>query len=250
MRKINNIDLFIIANFILLVISLIYFDRSDLDFKIQNIFFDFEQKMWFVNAQDPIKKIIFYQLPKVLFGLIATAYLVLVIFGFKILPKSQIWRYRLNSKWSNKIIQNRHKFLLILFGLVLIPLIAGNIKKFTNIYCPSQLEVYGGRYPYAGIFRNYPENLALEKKGKCFPAGHSITGFALIIFFFAASNKKQKIISFFAAFFIGWILGFYQIAKGAHFLSDTIVSMFVCFLLGGLIARIYAANSKNHLAPI
>lgn len=218
-------DWFLIIALALLVAALWFFNKSAIDIEFQNHFYNFEDKSWAIDKDEPIKKFIFYKFPKIIFGVLIVVFLALSIIAFK--------------RKKDFLFDRRHQFLLIFLGLVLIPLIAGNIKKFTNIYCPNQLEIYGGKYPYVKILEEYPQDFKQIKKGKCFPAGHAVTGFALFIFFFALRKKSHKIIGFFSAIVIGWVLGLYQIAKGVHFFGDTVITMLVCFILAGLITRIY-----------
>lgn len=225
LKKIRKIDLLIIASAALTLLAIMVFHLLDIDVEIQNHLFDFENKTWLVDRNEPVKRLLIYKLPKVLFGLVMIASLVLAILGFK--------------KKSSFLFHNRHKFFLLFFGLAFISLIAGNIKKFTNIYCPCQLEIYDGTKPYIKILENYPQEFRSEKRGVCFPAGHAVTGFALFILFFIFETKSRKIISLFGALIFGWILGFYQMAKGVHFFSDTFISMLLCFLLAAIIARLY-----------
>ncbi len=218
--KISNqsIDSYIAASAILLVLSLILTQVLDFDIYLQN--FLFVNNTWLIDKDEIVKKIIFYKLPKIFFG-VAIAYL---------LVQSIILYRKRNSKF--------HAIFLTFLGFALIPLIAGNVKKFTNIYCPNQLEIYGEHKPYVKIFDKYPAGFKQEKKGKCFPAGHAVTGFALFILFFSLQGNA-RIYGFGAAMILGWILGFYQMAKGAHFFSDTWVAMLLCFLLAAAIARVY-----------
>jgi membrane-associated PAP2 superfamily phosphatase len=215
-KTLQKIDWLIIASLALLALVLYFTQISDFDVKIQNHFFDFEKKKWLIDKSEPVAKFFFYQLPKIFFA--AT---IIVSLAAVILKK------------------NRQKALLIFLGLSLIPLIVGNIKKFTNIYCPTQLEIFDGDRPYVKIFSKYPQNFQNEKAGKCFPAGHAITGFAFFILCFVFAKKSHQIFTFVAVTIYGWILGFYQILKGAHFVSDTLVSMLACFLMAALIAKIY-----------
>ncbi len=209
---------------ILIALSLWVFDASNFDIYLQNHLFDFANNSWAIDEREPIKKFIFYNFPKILFG-------VIVIFcGFKAL--------------QNKNGQ-RQKFIAIAAGLLLISLISGNIKKFTNIYCPNQLEIYNGSYPYVKILHQYPENFIQEKSGKCFPAGHCITGFAFFILFFVLDKKRNRIFGLVGALSAGWILGLYQMLKGAHFFSDTFVSMLICFLLANLIGLFYQTRHQR-----
>ena len=209
-------NLVIIASLALLALALYFAQYSDFDVKMQNHFFDFGAKKWLVDKSEPVAKFFFYQLPKFLFGVVIVASLTFAVIG-----------------------KNRRKFFLIFLGLALIPLTVGNIKKFTNIYCPTQLEIFDGDKPYVKIFSKYPQDFKSDKAGKCFPAGHAITGFAFFILCFVFIKKSHKIYAFFAVTIYGWILGSYQILKGAHFFSDTLVSMLACFLMAAIIAKIY-----------
>lgn len=208
----------ILTNLILIALSLWLFDVTNFDTYLQNHFFDFINKSWLIDAREPIKKFIFYIFPKILFGGV-------VIFCiFKAI------------KTKN---EQRQKFIIIVTGLLLISLVSGNIKKFTNIYCPNQLEIYNGQYPYVKILQQYPADFTQEKLGKCFPAGHCITGFAFFILFFVLEKKRNRIFGLIGAFSAGWILGLYQMFKGAHFFSDTFISMLICFLLANLVGLFY-----------
>ncbi len=210
---------------IFIIVFLILFHIFNLDIIIQNNFFNFVTEKWFVDKDELVKKIIFYKIPKIFISLNILTFFALSIYSFK--------------KKSYKFHKYRHQILLIFLGLSLIPLIAGNVKKFTNTYCPSQLEIYGGDKPYIKIFDSYPVNFVQEKKGKCFPAGHVTSVFAFYILFFALKSYRQKIISFLLATLFGWIIGLYQILKGAHFVSDTLITMLVCFLLACYITMFY-----------
>lgn len=221
----SNINLILILFTIALVASLFFFEYSDFDILVQNYFFDFSKKSWLVDKDEPIKKFIFYKFPKFLFGAALLWLLGSLFLGFK--------------KKNNFCQKNKNLLLLIFLGMALIPLIAGNIKKFTNVYCPCQLTIYGGDKPYVKIFDSYPDNFYQEKRGKCFPAGHAVTGFSLFILFFALRQKNHKILGLLIALICGWILGVYQIAKGVHFFGDTFISMIICFMLAALIAKIY-----------
>ncbi|MBM5782377.1 MAG: phosphatase PAP2 family protein [Pelagibacterales bacterium] len=225
----NKFYLLLLAN-ILLLSSLLWVNFSNIDIEIQNYFFDLQTNSWIVDKEEPLGKLIFYKLPKVLFGLAILGTLIFAILGFK--------------KKNAFLFSNRHNLLLIFLGFCLIPLIAGNIKKFTNIYCPCQLTLYGGDKPYVKIFDHYPAEFQQNKVGQCFPAGHAVTGFALFILFFAFKGRNQKIIAFLSAFFFGWILGLYQMMKGAHFFGDTLIAMLICFLLAAIIAKIYSKFTR------
>lgn len=213
--QIKKIDWLIASTIALLFASLYFFNYSDFDLKFQAILFNQETKTWLFDRDEPIKKFLFYNFPKIIFGIGVFALFATYL----------------------RLRKSRHLFILL--GLIFIPLIAGNIKKFTNIYCPNQLEIYGGKYPYVKIFESYPQDFVAKNKGQCFPAGHCVTGFALMILFFALRDKKSRLLGLFVGIFLGWILGFYQMARGVHFFGDTFVSMILCFLLAALIYKFF-----------
>ncbi len=216
--QLQKINLLIVIDLALIAASLWLINFTDIDTEIQKYLFDFENKTWLFNKNEPVKKFIFYIFPKIALG-------VAIVFCLVASYLSSVEKKRI--------------FLLIFLGLSLIPLIAGNIKKFTNIYCPDQLEIYNGDKPYVRIFESYPADFQQTKKGQCFPAGHPTTGFSLFILFFALPTKRQQIFGLTSAVTLGWITGFYQMAKGAHFFGDTLVTMLVCFLIAAITARAF-----------
>lgn len=233
--KIPALDFLIVVNLVLICLALWFTQNHDFDLTLQKYFFDSTTKTWLIDeSREPIKTFIFYLFPKIIFGVLAFVLLACTLIAFK----------RKNRK-NDFFSRNRQTFSLILLGLILIPLIAGNVKKFTNIYCPKQLEIYNGSYPYVKIFDSYPAEFVQNKKGQCFPAGHCVTGFALFILFFALRKKSHKFFALAASLTAGWTLGVYQMAKGAHFFSDTFVAMLLCFLLAALITRIYDARLQK-----
>jgi membrane-associated PAP2 superfamily phosphatase len=237
----KKIEALIIVNLLLIVLALVAINFSEIDLVIQNWFFDFEKKTWAIDKNEAISKFIFYQLPKVLFGIL----MFVCFFGIVFSTNKTKSRFRIcDSNFGCFLTKNYQRLWLIFLGLAIIPLIAGNIKKYTNIYCPGQLKIFDGDKPYVKIFDSYPPNFMQTKKAQCFPAGHAVTGFALLILFFALPKKRQRILGFLGASIFGWILGFYQMAKGAHFFGDTLVSYLTCFFLAGLITRIFLKFSK------
>lgn len=225
LQQIKETNRWIIFSLVTIFIVLCAINYSEIDLQIQNLFFDFKNKTWLIDKNESVKKFIFYQFPKIILGCLIFFCLTASILGFK--NKSDFFH------------KNRHKFFLIFLGLALIPLIVGNVKKFTNIYCPTQLEIYDGKYPYVKIFESYSADFIQLKKGKCFPGGHAVSGFALLILFFAFEKKSLRIFSLSGTIIYGWILGLYQMAKGVHFFGDTIVTMLLCFLVAAIINRLY-----------
>jgi membrane-associated PAP2 superfamily phosphatase len=225
-KSFKSIDLIILFNILLIILAIIWIDKSNIDLTIQNYLFDFESKRWLVDKDEPIAKLIFYKLPKYILGLIICSSLIILALNAK-------------NKLPVYFKKHNHQIFILLLGLTIIPLVVGNIKKFTDIYCPNQLSVYNGKYPYIRILDASPTDLKLQKKGKCFPAGHAVTGFCFMILFFVFKKRIWKFSGLLFGVIFGWVLGFYQMAKGAHFFGDTFMAMLCCFFVASLIVRIF-----------
>lgn len=115
--------------------------------------------------------------------------------------------------------------LLLLSSILIVPLIFGGAKQFTDVYCPRQLEVFGGKYAQQGVLecRN-PANEG-RSRGKCFPAGHASGGFALMMLFFCFRSRYARWLGLCAGLGAGWSMGVYQMLRGEHFFSHTLFTM-------------------------
>ncbi len=232
----RKIDLVILGNILLIILAIILIDKTNIDLTIQNLLFDFNHTKWLVDKNEPVAKFFFYNLPKYLLGLTIISSLLILILNHKNKLPSSFKKYQ------------RQIFILFL-GITIIPLVAGNIKKFTDIYCPNQLAIYDGKYPYTKILEPYPVDFKPLKKGQCFPAGHAVTGFCFMILFFVFKGRAWKITGLLSGVVLGWVLGSYQMFKGVHFFGDTLVGMLCCFLVALLIVRFVDVVWKNRSQP-
>ena len=77
-----------------------------------------------------------------------------------------------------------------------------------------------------------------KSKIKCWPAGHASGGFALLSLFFLFKTEKNRKKSIVFALIVGWSMGLYKMFVGDHFLSHTIITMVLSWLLILLIVKI------------
>ena len=105
---------------------------------------------------------------------------------------------------------NKNALLVVLLSCVLVPLFIGYLKSVTNIPCPTDLEHYGGSYPYVTMLSDYPSTFQQSGSIKCYPAGHASGGFALMSLFFLFSNGRKKKIALVSAILFGWTIGNYK----------------------------------------
>lgn len=188
---------------------------------------------WFVDGENPLGKVFFYNGPKAL--IIATA----VGFGvFALTPGRFMEKLRVRFPW----IPARRNALIITLCLALIPIACNRAKAVTNIYCPYEHTRYGGHAPYARLWDDYPaEFKAVQRanpreRGRGFPAGHASGGFALMSL--ALAFRRRRLIGVAIGTFAGWWMGLYQMAKGAHYLSHTLVTWCVAWIMIWTLTRL------------
>ncbi|MCL4790779.1 MAG: phosphatase PAP2 family protein [Gammaproteobacteria bacterium] len=112
------------------------------------------------------------------------------------------------------------------FLIVCIALGTGTVallKQTTNIDCPRSLAEFGGSQPYLSLFAKRP---AAQARARCFPGGHSSSGFALFAVYFLCRARSRRLAraSLALALSVGGLFAFGQEARGAHFLSHDVWS--------------------------
>jgi membrane-associated PAP2 superfamily phosphatase len=109
---------------------------------------------------------------------------------------------------------------------VLVPLIISVLKRQSVLHCPWDEQRYGGTAPYLKLLDAVPSSM---QAGHCFPAGHASTGLWLAAFcvFWLPHRPRVAIGVFFAGLGVGFVLGWVQQMRGAHFLSHTLWSMWI-----------------------
>jgi len=123
---------------------------------------------------------------------------------------------------------------LLLFLVLAMGLSTGTvslIKRESPKQCPYDLRIYGGYAPYIALFEKAPPGVM---PGKCWPAGHSSTGFCLMAFYFAGRylrNRRLANWGLFGGLGLGFILGFGRVMQGAHFLSHQLWAALICWLV-------------------
>ncbi len=112
--------------------------------------------------------------------------------------------------------------------------LVGVLKQTTNVACPWSLAGFGGDRPYVHLFAQRPAGFGMAR---CFPGGHSSSGFALFSLYFllAFRHPRAAKMALAAALLLGGVFAFGQEARGAHFLSHDLWSAalmwFVCLAI-------------------
>ncbi|MCF7954620.1 MAG: phosphatase PAP2 family protein [Phycisphaerae bacterium] len=205
----------------------ILFECTSLDLTVQDKFYDFQTGEWLIDRNNSLLDLFFYSGPKYL----------LVAFGVFCLGKV------IFTPKSKQPIRDRY-FKICLF-LALVPLTISGIKKVSNIYTPAQTDRYGGKYLHVGLFEDYPADFTPDKPGRGWPAGHASGGFSLMGLYYFFTKKSHRIFGLSLGLAAGWITGIYQTLNGQHYISHTIVTMLLAWMLINLIELIGQLKSSK-----
>lgn len=209
----------ILLSAIILLLTLLWFETTSTDIWLQNLLFNEYNNTWMIDTPGRLLSFIFYDGIKKLLIILSVAILISLLF-FK----------------NNKTVkQYRRGLRIVLLSLLIVPSVIGGLKATTNVACPRDIIVYGGSIPYIRVFESYQQGQKPEKNQRCFPAGHASGGFALMSLFFLFHSKRNRQRGLLFGLSIGGLMGSYKMLLGHHFLSHTIITMIIAWLLINLV---------------
>lgn len=206
------------------------FEFTGLDVWMQDRFYDFSAHTWVVNAKAPVPRLLFYTGPKVLIIVLGVGLLALA-------AGPACWRERRTLR--------RRDVWVALAVLASAPVLISGVKATTNIFCPYETRRYGGRAPYVRVLESYPEGDRPARRGRGFPAGHASGGFALLGLAGLAHTRRGRAGGVLIGLAAGWAMGGYQMLRGAHYLSHTVITMIVCWIVFLLWRRAMRATDNT-----
>ena len=121
-------------------------------------------------------------------------------------------------------------------------------KNLSTTSCPWDLAEFGGVARYAS---HWALGVVDGGGGRCFPAGHASAGFAFVGGFFALRHKAPAAARWWlaAAVLVGLVLGGAQQVRGAHFMSHTLWTGWLCWTVGWLCDLAASALRLRLAAP-
>ncbi|MGZ8545766.1 MAG: phosphatase PAP2 family protein [Sulfuricurvum sp.] len=200
---------------------ILFFGLSGADIWVQRHFYNLQTHQWIVDSNNSVLKFIFYDGIKRLLIVVAVLFLFGLIIGWK-------------KTWMKSY---KYGLIIVVLSSISVPLAVGSLKNVTNIPCPKSLDIFDGTYPHTCVWEKYPTKFCHLEKQKCWPAGHASGGFALLSLIFLFHSRRNKIIAGSVALVIGWSMGTYKMLIGDHFLSHSIITMVLAWLIIVLIAR-------------
>lgn len=215
---------------ILLFFSVLLFELSKIDILVQDYLYDFGAARWVLDRDEVISKFVFYDGIKIIIICFVLMLFVIAVF----------------FKHSHFVQNHKTGILIVLFSAVMVPLTVGALKAITNIPCPRDLTHYGGIYPHITLFMSYPQDFFQYENIKCYPAGHASGGFALLSLLFLVKKKSFKIMTAILVLSIGWAMGIYKMLIGDHFLSHTVITMILSWLIILIVAQsVYFLTNRS-----
>lgn len=213
----------IILTALILLFSIIFFGISDVDIALQDLFYNFQTNKWILSPYaEPYHFLLYYGIKRLLIAIAVMFLLALVFFR-----KSKIVR------------EYRKGMVILVLSAIFVPAIASGLKSQTNMPCPRDEVHYGGLYPRTAVWQSYDKEFKLtHHRTKCWPAGHASGGFALLSLFFLFKKRGNKKIGLAIGLSIGWAMGLYKMIIGDHFLSHTVITMILAWLIILIIAKL------------
>lgn len=107
-------------------------------------------------------------------------------------------------------------------------LVVSLIKSTSRTSCPWDLAEFGG---IAQHVSHWAWGMADGGPGRCFPAGHASAGFAFIGGYFALRHDAARAARIWlaASVAVGLLLGLVQQVRGAHYMSHTLWTAWLCW---------------------
>lgn len=201
---------------IALVGALAVFELTSIDLWLQDHFYDAGTRHWVVDEKAPVGRALFYNGPKAVVWVVGLTVLTLAAGP---------------ARWRERWQVDRRGLWLAVAVIATVPALAGLGKKYTNMFCPSEIRRYGGDVAYVKLCEPTPPDDVPPRRGGCFPAGHASGGFALMGLLAVRSSRQWRRGAILAGLALGWWMGGYQMLKGAHYLSHTVVTMLVAWLV-------------------
>lgn len=208
-----------LISFLILLFVLAVAELSPLDLRIQELMYNSANSQWLWQSSEPIKRLLFYDGIKIALGVFALCLLAVAVFGNHFAATR---RYRRGAR-------------IVFLSLIIVPATVSVLKATTHVACPRHLLLFGGDTDYIGILRSLFDPAARAAKIRCFPAGHASGGFALLSLYFLFQSSRGRIAAIVFALTIGSVMGAYKMMIGDHFLSHTVVTLVLAWMLINLV---------------
>jgi len=127
-------------------------------------------------------------------------------------------------------------------------LAVSTLKLHSLTSCPWELHEFGGMVAYVS---HWAWGVHDGGSGRCFPAGHASAGFAFLGGFFAFRHTRPRTARRWlaGALLAGLVLGLAQQVRGAHYMSHTLWTAWLCWVSAALIDNIVSQVLSQRPSP-
>lgn len=143
---------------------------------------------------------------------------------------------------------HRRRWWCVAWSFVAVPVVIAILRRLSPMHCPWEIVDFGGRAPYFDLFSAVPAGV---HPGHCFPAAFVGTGSWLLAFallWFPERRLRSAAIGI-AALALAFAMGWVQQMRGAHFLSHTLWSLWVSWVVVLLVHAATGAWRERDPAP-
>ncbi len=222
---------------ILLVAACFYFQVTDTDIAIQDHLYDFSRGQWLVDKEGWWSTLLFHKLPK----------WIIIDFGVFLLLRVYVaprWK-----KWAWFRPAPLAPVWVVVLCLALTPVVVSILKATTHVFCPWDIQRYGGKEEYVKTWTRYDPPRLAKECGNCWPAGHASGGFALVAVASLAATRRGRLLGTLTGLAAGGVMGVYQMLKGAHYTSDTVVTLLLAWIIHLLLRRLLLLRAFPERSP-
>ena len=205
----------------LLAAVLLLCQGTGMDLAVQDRLYQFDSARWLLPRDDRWLEFIFHKLPNYLLIALGVFLLGWLAAGGR-------------GQWPPA---PRRRLVIVLLTMALTPSLVSLGKEATRSHCPWSVQRYGGPEPYVKPLSRYDECCPPATSGACWPAGHASGGYALMALASLALTRRGQVRGLLTGLGAGTITGTYQMLKGAHYISDTLVTLLLAWIIHLLLRR-------------
>ena len=142
---------------------------------------------------------------------------------------------------------SRRERIGLLLGVVASVVVMSLMKHASTTSCPWDLQEFGGTARYVSHWR---WGLSDGGGGHCFPAGHASAGFAYLggWFWLRRSAPRAAAVWLTAVVCLGLLLGGVQQLRGAHYMSHTLWTAWLCWTVSGAVWWLWHGRARQAVA--
>jgi membrane-associated PAP2 superfamily phosphatase len=149
------------------------------------------------------------------------------------------------ARWSAHF---RLRLRVVALSAVVVPGVVSVMKRLSFSHCPWDMAGFGGVQPYVRLLDSM---IAGVPAGHCMPAGHASSELWLVslaVFWLPEHPRKAAMVGA-ALLLLGFVIGWIQQLRGAHFLTHTLWSMWIACALVVTIWRL-ATRKRSYLQQV